>query len=67
MSEDQQVLKKIFNEKIHANVYQILVKNFDDMDILFQQLSQNNDINKKLAIKMVQLRYITPKNSDYID
>jgi hypothetical protein len=37
------------------------------MNILFQQLSQNNDINKKLAIKMGQLSYITPKNSDYID
>ena len=37
------------------------------MDVIFQQLSEKDDINKKLAKKMGQLSYLTPKNSDYID
>ena len=48
-------------------VYQVLVKNFDTMETLFVQLNENEDLTKKLAKKMGQLSYITPKNSDYID
>lgn len=48
-------------------VYHILEKFFDNLDSVLYELTQDDDINEKLARIMNQPKFIQPKFTDYID